>query len=78
MEASMAIKTIEERLEEIQTAISGVLASSTASYTIDGNTFTKLDLDKLRRMEDYWLGEYANSIGSKPRVSAAKFGRVFS
>lgn len=78
LENRMAIKTAEQRLEEIQTAISGVLASATASYTIDGNTFTRHNLDALRRMEQYWLTQYAQSSGGRPRVSVAKFGSAFS
>lgn len=53
----MAIKTITEQLEEVQTAISNILNYGQAMNSA-GRALTNADLDALTRREKYLLGQY--------------------
>ena len=73
----MALKTTAERLEEVQTAISVVL-NSFQSYTISGRSFTRADLETLRKMErelqaDLAREQAASRGGARARI---RFRRV--
>jgi hypothetical protein len=68
----MAVKTTTQQLEEVQTAITAVMSSQ--SYTIDGVSFTRANLQTLQEREKYLKSIYAQEQGGKPRVSVAKFG----
>lgn len=48
----MALKTTSEMLEEVQAAISAALLGQ--SYTVNGQTVSRADLDKLQNMEKYY------------------------
>lgn len=67
----MALKTTSEQLEEVQTAILSVCNAQ--SYTIDGRTFTKANLNELSAREELLLKRYYNEQGTSPRVSFAQF-----
>ena len=47
----MASMDYEARLGEVQAAISAILKGGAQSYTLDGHSLTKLDLDWLSREE---------------------------
>lgn len=69
----MAIKTTLAQIEEVQTAISSIMTGG-QSYTLDGQTFTRADLDKLTQREKLLLSKYnAETRCNKPRVSSASF-----
>jgi len=50
----MAVKTYLVQLEEIQTAITQIIATG-QSYTLDNRSLTRADLDKLTQREKYLL-----------------------
>ena len=52
----MAIKTTEEQLEEVQTAISKVMTGQ--SYSIGGRSLTRADLKSLMEREEILLARY--------------------
>lgn len=64
----MAIQTTTEQLEAVQTAITAVLSGQ--SYTIDGRTFTRANLDSLQKREDKLKKEYNAEQGSKQAVQS--------
>lgn len=51
------MKTPEEKAEMYDRAIDALVAGGVASYTIAGRTFTKLDLEKLERLRNYYAGK---------------------
>ena len=67
----MAIKTTEEQLEEVQTAITAVLNNQ--SYTIDGRTFTRASLDALEKREKRLKEEYNEDQDNKQVVQSFNF-----
>ena len=77
LEVKMAIKTIEEQLEEVQSAITALL-SGVESYTIDGNTFRRSSLGDLQKREEYLRNKYSQSTGNKPRVAVTRFNGAFN
>ena len=64
----MAIQTTEEQLEAVQTAITAVLNGQ--SYTIDGRTFTRANLEALEKRETRLKEEYNESQGTKQVVQS--------
>jgi hypothetical protein len=64
----MAIQTTEEQLEQVQTAITAVLNGQ--SYTIDGRTFTRANLESLEKRETRLKEEYSASEGTKQTVQS--------
>jgi len=60
----MAIKTVAEQLEEVQAAITAVLLNQ--SYTLDGRTVTRANLDALQKREEYLTRRYNASTGNRP------------
>jgi len=64
----MALKTLQAQLEEVQTAISRLVAGY-ESYTVDGVTYKRTNLDMLERREQRLLRQL------RPRVSYAQFNQ---
>ena len=60
----LGMATNSEMLTSVRTAIAAVLAGGNSSYSINGRTFTRLDLDTLLRMEK----EYAGRVASENAV----------
>ena len=65
----MAIKTTQEQLEEVQTAISAVMSGQ--SYDLEGMRVTRADLATLTRREEMLLTRYRRENGTRPRVARA-------
>ena len=65
----MAVKTTLEQLEEVQTAISAVMAGQ--SYMIDGFQFTRANLKSLTDREVMLQKRYNRESGTRPRVARA-------
>jgi hypothetical protein len=65
----MAIKTTEEQLEEVQGAISAVLTGN-QSYTLDGRSVSRANLEALQAREAELLRRYAGEQGNRPFLSA--------
>jgi hypothetical protein len=57
----MAIKTTQEQLEEVQTAISNVMDGQEVTY--HGKTWRLADLDKLSQREEILLARYHRESG---------------
>lgn len=55
----MPVKTTEEQLIEVQTAITAVMAGQ--SYTIDGVTVTRANLRELTEREKYLQAQYQST-----------------
>lgn len=53
------------RLAEVQAAISSILAGEMESYTVEGQTVTKLNIDVLTRMERRLSGLAARQAGTR-------------
>jgi hypothetical protein len=71
----MAIKTTEAQLEEVQAAITKVMAGQ--SVTIDGESITRADLSALQDREERLLLRYRQEIGTvATRVYARNGGRT--
>jgi lantibiotic modifying enzyme len=68
----MAIKTTEQQLEEVQAAITAVLAGQ--SYTIDGVTVTRANLRELTEREKYLMQIYQSTGTSKITRNYIEFG----
>ena len=64
--------TTAERLAQVEQAISDVMLAG-QSYSIDGQTFQRADLDKLRAYESALKTTLAREQGRSPRVSQADF-----
>lgn len=56
----MALKTIREQLEEVQTAITTVMTGQ--AYSINGRSMTRADLKALQDREEYLMNR-AEQIG---------------
>jgi hypothetical protein len=68
----MAILTIATQLEEVQTAITAVMAGQ--SFTLDGVTFTRASLSSLQQREEYLQNQYAkSSAGNRPFMKTVNF-----
>ncbi len=72
----MALKTTTEQLEELQNAISAVMAMQ--SYTLDGRTVTYANLANLEAREERLERKLAKENGKRPRVSVGKMTRAFN
>ncbi|MCP4103877.1 MAG: hypothetical protein GY750_21030 [Lentisphaerae bacterium] len=72
----MALKTTAEQLEELQGAISAVMAMQ--SYTLDGRTVTYANLANLEAREERLEKKLAKENGKRPRVSVGKMSRAFN
>jgi DNA-binding IclR family transcriptional regulator len=57
----MALKTTLEQLEEVQAAISAVMAGQ--AYSMDGTSMTKADLAALEAREEKLLSRYRTEQG---------------
>ena len=69
----MAILTIEQQLEEVQTAITAVMGGQ--SFTLDGVTFNRASLKALQEREEYLQKQYAKSSdGNRPFMKTINFG----
>ena len=69
----MAILTIEQQLEEVQTAITAVMGGQ--SFTLDGVQFTRASLSALQEREEYLQKQYAKSAsGNRPFMKTINFG----
>lgn len=68
----MALLTTEQQLEQVQSAITALLAGA-QSYTLDGRTITRASLSTLHDREQVLLRRYNQEQGTKPRVSMARF-----
>lgn len=68
----MAIKTVTEQLEEVQAAITAVMANQ--SYTIDGRTFSRASLDALQKREEFLLKRYNSEQGNRPVLTQVNLG----
>ena len=68
----MAILTIAAQLEEVQTAITAVMAGQ--SFMIDGVTFTRASLSSLQTREQYLQRQYSRtSAGARKTIKTANF-----
>ena len=67
----MAIKTTLSQIEEVQTAISKVMAGQ--SVSIDGASVTMADLAKLELREQRLLRQYRVEQGERPPYRTANF-----
>jgi len=63
----MALLTVAEQLEQVQAAITAVLLNQ--SYTLDGRTVTRANLDALQRREEYLTKRYKAETGARPVLS---------
>ena len=72
----MALKTTLDQLLEVQSAITAVLSNQ--SYTLDGRSVTRAQLKDLYAMQKDLQKQYNKEIGTRPRVSSAKFGSAFN
>jgi hypothetical protein len=72
----MALKTTLDQLLEVQSAITAVLSNQ--SYTLDGRSVTRAQLKDLYSMQKDLQKQYNKEIGTRPRVSSAKFGSAFN
>jgi len=69
----MAVKTVTEQLEEVQAAITAVMAGQ--SYTIDGVTVTRANLRELTEREKYLQQRYdAGQMGARISRNYIEFG----
>jgi hypothetical protein len=71
----MAVKTITQQLEEVQTAITAVLTGA-QSYTIDGRTFTRANLDALQKREAYLMKAYKSEQGNRPVLTSMNISNM--
>lgn len=64
--------TASTMLTTIDTAISAIVTKKAASWTIDGVTYTALDIDKLQQLRSF----YAEIVGTETATanSSAPFG----
>ena len=70
----MAVLSTLAQLEEVQTAITAVLAGA-QSYTLHGRTVAKANLADLERRETTFLARYNRETNGKgPRVRNAVLG----
>lgn len=67
----MAVKTTLSQVEEVQAAITAVMGGQ--SYSMDGVSFTRANIDALTKRETMLLSRYAREQGTNPRVSRAQF-----
>ena len=68
----MAILTIAAQLEEVQTAITAVMAGQ--SFTIDGVQFTRASLTALQQREEYLQKQYVKTVaGQRPFMKTVNF-----
>lgn len=58
----MALKTTLEQLEEVQAAITSVMAGQ--DVTIDGKRLSRADLDALSKREEILLARYKSEQGT--------------
>jgi|OM-RGC.v1.034552833 hypothetical protein len=72
----MALKTTEEKLAEVQTAVTAVLKNQ--EYYVDGIRFRRADLETLYKMEEHYQRKYDREQGTRPRVSCGQFGSAAS
>lgn len=63
----MAVKTTLEQLEEVQAAISKVMAGQ--DVTINGNRMVRANLDFLTKRETMLLQRYKAEQGSGPAIN---------
>jgi len=68
----MAVKTTLEQIEEVQAAITKVMASQ--SYMIGDASVQRAKLEALTKREQMLLAKYAKEQGTTPAVSQAYFG----
>jgi hypothetical protein len=72
---AMAIKTNLEKLEEVQSAISAVMAGQ--SYSIAGRAVTHADLVALTKYEEILLERYAAESGTRyPAINIGTMRRA--
>lgn len=71
----MALKTTLEQLEEVEAAISAVLAGK--SYSIDGRSVTREDLDALSKREEILRERYQREQNPGPRVNVGIPKRLY-
>ena len=67
----MAINTTAAQLEEVQAAITAVMAGQ--SWTVDGVSYTRASLADLHAREQVLLRRYAQEQGKRPQVKAVTF-----
>jgi len=70
----MAIKTTLSQIEEVQTAITAVMAGQ--SYKIGNMTYTRASLSSLQEREDSLLTRYYREQGNNPRVSRSRYSEA--
>ena len=68
----MALKTTQEQLEEVQTAITAVLTNQ--SYRLGGRQVVRADLEALQARETYLKKQLAAERGTRPAVMAVRLG----
>lgn len=68
----MAIRTTTQQLEAVQAAI--IKCEAGQSYTIDGVTFTKANIDTLYKREERLIARLASEDGTSPMASYANVG----
>lgn len=66
--------TTAERLEAVRDAIDAIVLGEVASSSIDGVSYTKLDIDKLQKLETVLERRLDRESGRTRRVSVANFG----
>ena len=49
------MRTPEEWVEEVETAMSAIITGGVSSYSIAGRSFTKHNLNDLQRLYDFWV-----------------------
>lgn len=69
----MAIKTVTEQLESVQTAIAAI-ESGAQSYELHGRSFTKANLETLYKREENLLSRHEAEQGAGPRIRHAEIG----
>jgi hypothetical protein len=71
----MAVKTTEEQLESVQTAIAKIEAGS-QSYTIDDITYSKANIASLYKREERLLARYTTESGNRPVMTSINLSNM--
>lgn len=64
---------IQARIDALDAAMDAIIERGATSYTVDGVTFTALDIEKLGRLKDKLNGELAGA--NTRRAAVTEFGR---
>ncbi len=67
--------TYAEMLSAAKTALAGIVASKTASYSVNGVSYTYHNLADLEKLIDWLETKAARESGSRPMVVVADISR---